>query len=134
MFIDASVIVAILAGEEDRGQLLDHLTQKERPFYVSSVVRMEASLAQTRHRAKVIGRDTPAIPDMLQESRRVVDQFLVDLQAKEAMLSGDVGSNGARCRAGVRQDRQPPCEAQCGGLFFPRLSSGLPDNGCLQGQ
>tara|TARA_R110000751_G_scaffold68588_3_gene139606 strand:- start:263 stop:697 length:435 start_codon:yes stop_codon:yes gene_type:complete len=92
LFIDASVIVAILADEEDRDELLERLAQEEGPFYVSSVVRMEASLALTRRRAEAVGRDTPATPNMLQGSRRVVDQFLVDLEAKEAMISGDVGS------------------------------------------
>ncbi|WP_245280279.1 type II toxin-antitoxin system VapC family toxin [Pseudorhizobium pelagicum] len=53
---------------------------------------MEASLALTRRRAEAVGRDKPATPDMLQEARHVVDQFLVDLEAKEAMISGDVGS------------------------------------------
>nr|WP_245280278.1 type II toxin-antitoxin system VapC family toxin [Pseudorhizobium pelagicum] len=32
LFIDASVIVAILADEEDRDQLLDRLAQEEGPF------------------------------------------------------------------------------------------------------
>ncbi|MBU1314851.1 MAG: type II toxin-antitoxin system VapC family toxin [Alphaproteobacteria bacterium] len=92
LFIDASVIVAILADDEDRDQLLDRLAQEEGPFYVSSVVRMEASFALTRRRAEAVGRDKPATADMLQESRHVVDQFLVDLEAKEIMISGDVGS------------------------------------------
>lgn len=92
LFIDASVIVAILAEEEDRDALLDRLGQDPGPFYVSSVVRMEASLSLTRRKAEASGRDKPATPEMLADARRLVDQFISDLEAKEIMISGDVGT------------------------------------------
>lgn len=92
LFIDASVIVAILAEEEDRDELLDRLGQDPGPFYVSSVVRMEASLSLTRRKAEATGRDMPATPEMLADARRLVDQFIADLEAKEIMISGDVGT------------------------------------------
>ena len=47
---------------------------------------------RTRRRAEALGRDKPATPAMLEESRQVVDQFLSDLEAKEALISGDVGA------------------------------------------
>ncbi|WP_337270892.1 type II toxin-antitoxin system VapC family toxin [Oryzifoliimicrobium ureilyticus] len=92
LFVDASVIVAILAEEEDRDALLDRLGQDPGPFYVSSVVRMEASLSLTRRKAEASGRDKPASPEMLADARRLVDQFISDLEAKEIMISGDVGT------------------------------------------
>lgn len=92
LFIDASVVVAILAGEEDRDDLLDLLAEHEGPFYVSPIVRLEACFALTRRRAEATGRDKPATPEMLEESRRVVDQFFLDLEAKEILISADVGA------------------------------------------
>jgi ribonuclease VapC len=91
LFIDASVIVAILAEEEDCDELLDRLGQHQGPFYVSSVVRMEASLSLTRRKAEAIGRDKPATSEMLADARLLVDQFIADLEAIEIVISGDVG-------------------------------------------
>jgi len=92
LFVDASVAVAILAGEDDAGELMHRLEQHDGPFYVSPVVRMEASLSLTRRMAEATGRHRPATPDMLAKARRMVDQFFADLEAKEAMISGDVGT------------------------------------------
>ncbi|MGI2036262.1 type II toxin-antitoxin system VapC family toxin [Rhizobium panacihumi] len=92
LFIDASVIVAILAEEDDAGQLMDRLDQHEGAFYVSAVVRMEAAMALTRRMAEAKGRDKPATPEMLAKARQMVEQFTSDLEAKEAMITGDVGS------------------------------------------
>lgn len=92
LFVDASVIVAILAEENDAAELMDRLGQYQGPFYVSSVVRMEASLSLTRRMAAARGSDTPATPEMLTRARQLVDQFIIDLEARDAMISGDVGT------------------------------------------
>jgi len=92
LFVDASVVVAILAGEDDADELMQRLEQHDGPFYVSAVVRMEAALSLTRRMVEATGRDRPATPDMLAKARKLVDQFFADLEAKEAMISGDVGT------------------------------------------
>lgn len=92
LFVDASVIVAILAEENDAAELMDRLGRYQGPFYVSSVVRMEASLSLTRRMAAARGPDTPATPEMLTRARQLVDQFIIDLEARDAMISGDVGT------------------------------------------
>lgn len=56
LFVDASVVVAILAEEEDASSLIDRLEQHGGPYYVSAVVRMEATLSLTRRLAGVAGR------------------------------------------------------------------------------
>lgn len=71
---------------------MKRLEQHDGPFYVSAEVRMEASLSLTRRMAEATGRDRPATPDMLATARRMVDQFFADLEAKEAMISGDLGT------------------------------------------
>lgn len=92
VFVDASVIVAVLADESEAGDLMDRLEKCGGPFYVSSVVRMEAALSLTRRMAEAKGRDKPATPEMLAQSRQLVDQFVADIEAKEVMISGDVGA------------------------------------------
>lgn len=92
LFIDASVIVAILAREEDADALLDRLEADGGPYYISSIVRMEATLALTRRMAEATGKDKPATSQMMHKARSLVEQFAADLDCKEAMISGDIGS------------------------------------------
>lgn len=92
LFVDASIVVAILAEEEDASILIDRLEQHGAPYYVSAVVRMEATLSLTQRLAGVDGRDRPATPEMIDTARRLVEQFISDLDCKEAMITGDVGA------------------------------------------
>ncbi|KAB2724325.1 type II toxin-antitoxin system VapC family toxin [Brucella intermedia] len=92
LFVDASVVVGILAQEDDAAALLDRLDRNEGAFYVSPIVRMEATLSLTRRLAEATGKDKPATPEMMEKARRLVDQFIADLGAKEAMITGDVGN------------------------------------------
>lgn len=92
LFVDASVVVAILAQEPDSAEQMDRLEQDGGPFFVSAIVRMEATLSLTRRLAEAMGKDTPATPEMFEKARRLVDQFAVDLAARETMISGDVGN------------------------------------------
>lgn len=92
LFIDASVIVAIIGLEDDADDLMNRLTMHDGPFYVSAVTRMEAVLSLTRQFAEVEGPNKPATPAMLDKARRLVDQFIADMAAKETIISGDVGS------------------------------------------
>lgn len=43
LFIDASVLVAILTEETDADDLMDRLEKHDGPYYVSAVVRMRQS-------------------------------------------------------------------------------------------
>ena len=92
LFIDTSVVVAILAAEEDAATSIDRLEEDGGPYYISAVVRMEATLSLTRRLAEASGRDRPATSEMMEKARRLVDQFISDLDCKEAMISGDVGA------------------------------------------
>lgn len=92
LFVDASVVVAILSQEQDAGELMGRLERDGGPYYVSAVVRMEATLSLTRRLAEATGKDKPATAEMMEIARRLVDQFITDLEAREAMISGDVGT------------------------------------------
>jgi ribonuclease VapC len=92
LFVDASVVIAILAQEQDATELMGRLERDGGPYYVSAVVRMEATLSLTRRLAEAKGKDKPATAEMMEIARRLVDQFIADLEAREAMISGDVGT------------------------------------------
>lgn len=92
LFIDASVVVAILAEEPDSADLMEQLEKEGGPFFISAIVRMEATLSLTRRLAEASGKDKPATADMFDKACRLVDQFTVDLAARETTIDGEVGS------------------------------------------
>lgn len=89
VFIDASVAVAIITQEDDADVLMERLEQEGAPFYVSPIMRMEATLSIAR---RLAGPDKPAHPDQVVTARRLVDQFIADLEAVEVPISGDIGT------------------------------------------
>ncbi|WP_457662309.1 type II toxin-antitoxin system VapC family toxin [Sinorhizobium medicae] len=117
LFIDASVIVAVLAGEEDVPTLIDRLEQDGGPYYVSAVVRMEATLSLTRRLAEASGRDRPATSEMMEKARRLVEQFISDLDCKEAMISGDVGAKALDAAQQFGKIMNHPAKLNMGDCF-----------------
>ncbi|MFC6447636.1 type II toxin-antitoxin system VapC family toxin [Shinella zoogloeoides] len=117
LFIDASVVVAILAEEEDASTLMDRLEQHGGPFYISAVVRMEATLSLTRRLAGAVGRDKPATPEMMDTARRLVEQFISDLECKEAMISGDVGAKALDAAQQYGKIMNHPAKLNMGDCF-----------------
>ncbi|WP_457661933.1 type II toxin-antitoxin system VapC family toxin [Sinorhizobium medicae] len=117
LFIDASVIVAVLAGEEDAPTLIDRLEQDGGPYYVSAVVRMEATLSLTRRLAEASGRDRPATSEMMEKARRLVEQFISDLDCKEAMISGDVGAKALDAAQQFGKIMNHPAKLNMGDCF-----------------
>ena len=93
LFIDASIVVAILTNEEDAADLLERMQESGGPYYVSPIVRMEATLALTRSAADLsFGKDKPATPALMEQARNIVDQFLSEIDARDIPISGDIGS------------------------------------------
>ncbi|WP_234053369.1 MULTISPECIES: type II toxin-antitoxin system VapC family toxin [unclassified Xanthobacter] len=91
LFVDASVIVAIVQGEDDAEELMERLDAAGGPYYVSAVVRMEASLSLARRLAEARRREGPATADLVRQARALVDQFINDVEAREVSISGDIG-------------------------------------------
>lgn len=89
LFIDASVAVAIITWEEDAPELMQRLEQYGGAFYVSPVMRLEATLSIAR---RLAGPETPATSAMVTTARGLVDQFIADLEAREVSVSADVGA------------------------------------------
>ncbi len=91
MFVDASVIVAVLARESDGPQLTERLRGMiPGGTFVSPIVRYEATLAMARVKAKAAGRTRPT-PELLLQARETVDALLVWLQAKDVDITSEIG-------------------------------------------
>ncbi len=90
LFIDASVIVAILADEPDGEALLDRLEQDTGPFYVSAVARFEAVLSIAGRMSRGRSGQGATSPDDIEKARQMVDGFVSDMEAKEIRIGGDI--------------------------------------------
>ncbi len=86
MFVDASVIVAILGREPGHEELEKRMAAVRRPFFVSPLVKFEAATALARQKAG----GTPS-PDLLRQARDVVDVFIEDIGAEEVAISPEIG-------------------------------------------
>jgi ribonuclease VapC len=94
MFVDASVIVAILNKEPGWEELEKQLSAARRPVYVSPLVRFEAVHGLARAAAENIKQNTKATPDIIALVRGLVDDFATEIAAQDIMISVDIG-NGA---------------------------------------
>jgi len=91
LFIDASVIVAILQRESDAQELYDRLIDDGGPYRVSPIVRMEASLALAREMAAKHRSNTPATPEMMEQARLGVDAFIEAIGATDVTITSTIG-------------------------------------------
>jgi ribonuclease VapC len=89
VFIDASVTVAVITREDDADALMDRLERQGGPYFVSAIMQLEATLSIAR---RLAGPDTPAPPATVATARRLVEQFITDLEAREVPISGDIGT------------------------------------------
>lgn len=92
MFVDASVIVAILNEESGAEELEKRLAVAARPLYVSPLVRFEAVQGLARAAAEALKKNTKPTPDMLAQACDTVDAFITEVAGKEIMISGDIGN------------------------------------------
>lgn len=87
MFVDASVIVAILGRELGYKEIEKRLATGEGPFFVSPLVKFEASVALARQKAVNV---RPS-PELLRRAQAAVDAFVEDLDAEEVAITSEVG-------------------------------------------
>ncbi len=87
MFLDASAVVALLGREPGWQEIEKRLGESGGPFYISPLVRFEASLALARQKS-AHGRSSP---DLVRQAQRVVDAFAEDFAAEEVPISAEVG-------------------------------------------
>lgn len=89
MFIDASAIVAILAREPGAEEIEKQLAAAAGPFFISPLVRFEASVSLARKKA---GKETKPSPEMVGDARRAVETFVDGVGAEEIGISSEIGS------------------------------------------
>lgn len=94
MFVDASVIVAILNQEPGWEELSKRLSGPV-DFYLSAMVRFEATQALARAGA---GSRKPTAEALL-KARDLVDQFVVEIAAENVSMGDVIGSHAIEASA-----------------------------------
>lgn len=88
LFVDASVIVAIIA-EEPGFEELEKGLEGAAKIYVSPMVRLEAVAALTRIYG---GHNSARTPEIFDRARAVVDAFCEVVSAREIAIDSKIGS------------------------------------------
>ena len=91
MFVDASVIVAILGREPGYPEIEKRLAMAEWRFFVSPLVRFEASVALARLKAAQRRAKHNPRPELLRQAQAAVDAFIEDLDAEEIAITPEIG-------------------------------------------
>lgn len=91
MFLDASVIVAILGRQPGFEEIEKRLSVSDGAFFVSPLVTFEASVALARQKAFVAAPNTKPSPALLQQAELAVRAFVDDLDAQEVPISPEIG-------------------------------------------
>ena len=78
MFIDASVIVAILGREPGHEELEKRLAQSDGRLFVSPLVKFEASVALARQKAMATASAMKPSSELVRQAERAVDAFVED--------------------------------------------------------
>ncbi|WP_026168743.1 type II toxin-antitoxin system VapC family toxin [Sinorhizobium meliloti] len=94
MFLDASAIVAILAGEEDAGYLLAKIEMSEGLKIYSPISLFEAVISLARIVSiSQFGDQVPTPPELIDEVQEDVAKFLETIRAREVSVSGSLHRN-----------------------------------------
>jgi ribonuclease VapC len=91
MFVDASVIAAILGREPGYEEIEKRMASVEGPFLVSPLVKFEASAALARQKAMAKTPNAKPSPELLRQARDAVDAFIEDISAEEVAISPEIG-------------------------------------------
>ncbi len=99
MFVDASVIVALLRREPGYEEIEKRLAVVDGPFFISPLVRFEAAVALARQKAMAKAAETKPSPDLLRQAQAAVDAFVEDLGAEEVAISPEIGRRALEASA-----------------------------------
>ena len=115
MFVDASAIVAILGREPGHEEIEKQLVASTGPFFISPLVKFEASLALARLKAMATG-SRPS-PDLLFRACAVVDAFVEDLDAEEVAITPEIGGRALDAAAAYGKAVGHPADLNFGDCF-----------------
>lgn len=95
MFLDASVIVAILGREPGFEEIEKRLAAIDGALHISPLVRFEASVALARLKSGAV-RPTP---DLLRRAAEAVGAFVADLDVEEVPVTSEIGERALEASA-----------------------------------
>lgn len=95
MFVDASVVVAIINREAGFEEFVNRIETHKGKFNVSPLVKFEAVAAVARSRS---GNLRPT-PDQFEAAGVVVETFFRSIGADEITITGTIGDNALRAAA-----------------------------------
>lgn len=90
MFVDASAIVAVLGREPGCEEILKRLDETG-SFFVSPLVRFEATVSLARKKATAGGMEAKPSRELIAQARAAVDEFVEAIGAEEIAVSSQIG-------------------------------------------
>lgn len=92
MFLDASVVVAIVGRERDHQEFQSRLTSASGPFYMSPLVRFEAMLGLSRRRRAAGPKSERRSAQALKDAGAAIDEFMREIAADEIPITAEIGA------------------------------------------
>ena len=118
MFVDASAIVAILGREPGREEIEKRLAEVEGRFFVSPLVKFEATIALARQKAAAKGtKNVKPSPELLRQAQQAIDAFVEDLDAEEVVITREVGRRALDAGADYGRAVGHPADLNFGDCF-----------------
>lgn len=90
IYLDASVIVAILGRESDADAIVARIEAAERPFLVSPTGLFEAAMGLAAKKARETGKTLDA--QFIDLAQQAVQQFVADIAANEITITPAIGT------------------------------------------
>lgn len=91
MFLDASVIVAILSREPGYEDIVKRIEEHGGPIFTSPLARFEATISLARKKS-VAAKGARPSPEEIEGAAQSVSSFLSTLKAREATISEAIGT------------------------------------------
>lgn len=114
MFLDASIIVAILAEEDGWEGLLHRLETHAAPLYISPLVRFEVVQALAHKQAASTAQPSAATID---EVSQILDAFAMRLRIEEIPISVQAGTIALEASARYGKAVGHPADLNFGDCF-----------------
>lgn len=117
MFVDASVIVAILGREPGHEEIEKRMAAFGGPFFVSPLVTFEAAVALARLKSLGAGPNTKTSPELLRQAQTSVQAFVEDLDAQSIPISHAIGQRALEASATYGKVIGHPADLNFGDCF-----------------
>lgn len=117
MFVDASVIIALIDCEPGYEEIEKRMRAAAGPFYVSQIARYEATIGLARKRAAARKKQVKPSPALVIQARATVDQFIKEAAAKDVVISSEIGAAAIEASARYGKIAGHPAKLNFGDCF-----------------